>query len=188
MDIETYMDNWENNRFWEHLDFPHHKRRFKFLADNLEGQRFLDVGCAFGHSTYKLSRLRKGSWHGLDFSMRAVEKAAENFYGQGIKFYYTDSFDLLSCCGKFDSVVCSEVLDYVEEDWKLALALMRVTKQVLLVTVRCRDKSDSGRLRVYTADKLRALFKKFDCWIEREDPFFFAKVKHKLGEEFIFYD
>ena len=176
MTPDQYLKHWEAGRIWEHNTMPHHKRRFAFIASHLEGQRFLDCGCAFGHSTFTLSGLHPGEWEGLDFSESGIAKARALW--PLIKFHYAPHFAAISTIGRFDSVVCSEVLEHVNDDEGLVEALMGIADKVLLITTPCLKVDDPGHIRIYTRDTLSQLFDGYSFDISEEKPFFYAVVKH----------
>jgi len=163
------------------------------MASYLKGKIFLDAGCAFGHSTVALKKLCPGKWTGLDFSGRAISRARGIFPEKehGIKFKYSANFDLLLKLNEwfgegfegFDSVVCSEVLEHIDEDWKLFQGLMRITRNFLAISTPCIPIDDPGHIRLYTKDSLSELFevknKRFGYEITEDRPFFFVKVWHK---------
>ena len=55
MSADEYLEPWGARQVWTHNTAPHHRRRFRFVASHLQGERFLDCGCAFGHSTANAS-------------------------------------------------------------------------------------------------------------------------------------
>lgn len=177
MDADQYMKHWEKNRVWLHLQWPKHQRRFKICASFLEGKSFIDIGCAYGHSTSWLRTYKKGDWAGLDFSKKAIEKAKYLFRNEGLKFYYSENFNLLPICGMFDGVVCSEVIEHVENDMALINGLLSITKKVLIITTPDRKVSDPGHLRVYNEKLLAKLFAGHSFEIKRIKPFFYVVVK-----------
>ena len=181
LSADQYLDHWIKNQIWTHLEWPKHQQRFKTIAQHLKGKAFLDVGCAFGHSTEQLKKFRPGVWHGLDFSKRAIVKAWEFF--PAMTFYYAENFDLSRCTQRmFDSTVCSEVLEHIDEDWKLLQGLMRITRKVLVISTPCIPVDDPGHIRLYTKDSLSELLganKRYHYEIIEDNPFFFARVWHK---------
>ena len=129
-------------------------------------------------------------------STRAISRARGIFPEKehGIKFKYSANFDLLLKLNEwfgegfegFDSVVCSEVLEHIDEDWKLLQGLMRITKNILVISTPCIPIDDPGHLRLYTKDSLSELLgvnKKYNYEIVEDKPFFFAKVWHKQQQQ-----
>ena len=169
MDAEEYLTtHWIKHKVWRNLTREKHQERFRTICSFLEGKTFIDVGCACGHSMIHMKKLCPGYWTGMDFSKQAILKAREFF--PKYKFYYADDFDLLKETEgkKFDSVVCSEVIEHVEKDQKLFGELLSITKKVLVITTPNRHVGDPGHLRIYTEKTLMSLFfrrnKSFDSW------------------------
>lgn len=179
MDAEAYtLSYWRPDKAWEHLDWPAQQRRFVTIAKSLEGLTALDVGCATGHSTMHLQTFYpQARWYGLDFSQTAVDAARKTF--PDIPFYFAPDFNLLPVCGPFDAVVCSEVLAHVPHDAALAAGLLRITRQILVVTVPCQHPADAdpGRLRLYTEDALIKLFRGALVAVRKAPPFFYLVAR-----------
>jgi 2-polyprenyl-3-methyl-5-hydroxy-6-metoxy-1,4-benzoquinol methylase len=175
---DQYIDHWIKNKVWTHLNWPKHQLRFKTIAGYLEGKTAIDIGCAFGHSTMHLTKYWPGYWHGLDFSMRAIDKAKALF--PAIPFFYATDFNLYNHLGEiYDSVVCSEVIEHVDDDRGLIKGLQEITKDVLVITTPNRRVSDPGHLRIYNESMLIDLFfgrcSKYE--IHNIDPFFYVVVR-----------
>jgi len=160
------------------------EQRHVAIAKYLEGETFLDVGCGLGYGTAQLSKYCPGKWHGLDFSESVIEKAKELF--PSFPFYYAKNFDLLGCIKKkFDSTVCLEILEYIDEDWKLLQGTMRVTKKITVIATPSMPIDNPRCIRLYTKDSLSELLganKKYNYEIVEDKPFLFAKVWHKRNE------
>jgi len=171
---EYLMGHWTEKRLWESNDKAHHVKRFQFIASALNGgERFLDIGCAFGHSTAKLAAMKPGRWEGCDFSERGIEEARKNF--PGLVFNFCEHAEKLNTLGEFDAVVMSEVLEHVEDDKALVEAALQIAP-TLIVTTPCKDVGDPGHRRLYTRASLEALFADHAAAIHEDKPFFFAKV------------
>lgn len=174
MDAEEYLtEHWIKNRIWTHLQRPRHQNRLRTCASYLEGQNFLDVGCALGHSTRELKNYRNGYWSGLEFHKETVEKAIINF--PDIRFYHAENFDLLSACGRqFDGVVCSEVIEHVEDDGAFIKGLIEIARKVLVITTPCAWVNDPGHLRLYSKRSLFNLFNGHNFRITKDKYFFYG--------------
>lgn len=177
MNAETYMKHWEGKKIWTHLEWPKHQKRFKTIGFYLEGETFIDVGCAYGHSTKHLRKFKIGEWSGLDFSHTAINEARRLF--KDIVFYYAEDFNLFPVCGHFDSVVCSEVLEHVEKDRELVEGLLSITKNSLVITTPSHPVNDPGHIRLYSEAMLADLFRGTQFNIHRDKPFFYVIVKQK---------
>ncbi|OGD09407.1 MAG: hypothetical protein A2Y86_05360 [Candidatus Aminicenantes bacterium RBG_13_62_12] len=178
MDAETYItSHWIPRRVWTHLAWPRHQERLRRCAELMPpAGRVLDVGCACGHSTEIMRRFRPElEWSGADFSRTGITMAAVFF--KHMKFYLVPQPNDLSNVGKFDGVVCSEVLEHTPDDGALVDALIQVAAGTLVMTTPWARVSDPGHLRVYTEEALLALFAKpghpGTLRIEREDKFFY---------------
>lgn len=183
MDATEYMLHWQRNRVWTHLNWPKHQARFKRIASmlyNVDG-RFIDIGCAYGHSTLHLKKFHPGEWSGMDFTMDAVGKARELF--PDLSWYFAPDFNLVAHTGaRFEGVVCSEVIEHVAEDQELINGLARITKSHLILTTPDRHVSDPGHLRIYDDKMLYELFEKhvkFETKVYRFEPFYYVKAVRK---------
>lgn len=172
---EYLMGHWSAKKLWESNDKAHHRKRFRFIASALNGgERFLDVGCAFGHSTAKLASMKPGRWEGCDFSALGVNEARCNF--PALKFHYAADAPAVAALGEFDAVVMSEVLEHVEDDKALVDAALAIAP-MLIVTTPSIDVGDPGHRRLYTRSSLEALFAGHAASIHEDRPFFFAAVR-----------
>jgi len=177
MEAKDYLEkHWIKNKIWTHLDWPKHQDRLKTCASYLEGKRFIDIGCGLGHSTNQMKKFHPvGDWSGLEFMQETVSKASKLF--PDITFYYSKDFNFLPVCGQFDSVICSEVIEHVEDDQALVNGLIDITKKVLVITTPNRFVDDPGHLRVYTEEMLHDLFKGFNHRIYKKGLFWYGVIK-----------
>jgi len=165
MDAEKYItDHWLKNRVYTHLEWEKHQIRLRTCAEALPatpGARYIDVGCASGHSTAIMQRFRPGNWTGVDFSRSAIA-AASKFFPTGMSFFYVPDPAHLGQLGTFDGVVCSEVLEHAGDDRGLAQILLWTTGPggTLVATTPNKKISDPGHLRTYTEAQFRALFER----------------------------
>ncbi len=132
----------------------------------------LDYGCGAGDITFPM--LRAGhSVTGVDIAEGMARKAAERAAQSGLS--ERASYSHLSepvmqqiAARKFDVVVCSSVLEYVEDDERL----LRMFHDVLV---------DGGHLLVSVPDR-RSIFCRLDRWMHRNQRFLKAVVPvHKLA-------
>lgn len=81
-------------------------------------KRILEVGCGTGDFLHMLLDQTNLSYFGFDFSKVAIEKARKR---TGYYDIYEVKNGLLknSYSGEFDAVVCTEVLEHIEEDIKV---------------------------------------------------------------------
>jgi len=180
MNARDYLEqHWIKNQIWTHLTRKLHQERLKRCTSYLEGETFLDVGCGIGHSTDHMKRFLPGDWSGLEFWDDAAQIARGTF--PEITFYsLNEGFNFRPVCGEFDSVVCAEVIEHVEDDQALVDRLLDITKKVLVITTPNRKVIDPGHLRVYTPDTLAALCSSVDGleWqIINSARFFYVVIK-----------
>jgi 2-polyprenyl-3-methyl-5-hydroxy-6-metoxy-1,4-benzoquinol methylase len=172
MEADKYFDHWAGKKIWTHLNWPKHQERFRTIAAFLEGSRCVDIGCCFGHSTAILGGLYPAEWTGVDFSTRAILKAIE-FFPNGHWIYCSD-FQDLARLGRWDTVVCSEVMEHVAKDQELVDALFAITSKMLILTTPCVHVNDPGHLRVYDVHSLGRLLLGRQFTIQTKGQFFYV--------------
>ena len=96
--------------------------------------RILDVGCGAGHITKLIKRKDQNvKVIGLDIDNNALSEAKEN--NVGVEFICGDIYKLPFNVNYFDLVVCSEVLEHLNEPTKAMNELTRVSSKFLLLSV-----------------------------------------------------
>jgi len=177
LSAEEYMaQHWIPQKIWSHTAWATHQRRYKRCAGLLVGRNFADVGCATGHSTFYMSAHREGNWLGVDFSETAIKKAREFF--PNISFeYYNDIEHFGKVAAIVDSIVCSEVLEHVENDKTfLEILVAHASKRVVLTTPMHRV-SDPGHIRLYTEEEIAKLCSGLRYQLFTEEPFFYIVIE-----------
>ena len=104
------------------------------IAKPLGAKKVLDAGCGEGFSLNKLISNKIGDeLEGIEYSKEAIALGEKLFPNANIKLgdiynlpYKTDSFDL---------VVCTEVLEHLEDPQKALLEIIRVSKKYLILSV-----------------------------------------------------
>lgn len=179
MNASEYLKHWRGKKIWTHNMWPKHQDRLKWCAGQCVGETFLDLGCAFGHSTNIMRGFHYGNWTGIDFSEEAVAEARHFF--PDIPFVFLrnieDGADL-----KFDTVICSEVIEHVENDAAFVAGLVRMTRMRLVLTTPCRDAHDPGHLRIYDDESISRLLKGLEVNIDKGEFFFHIVLNPRRGE------
>lgn len=165
MTAEEYIyEHWVPNKVWTHLEWPKHQKRLKICAEQMKGYDFADIGCACGHSTEIMNHYKKGSWTGIDGSVTAIKKATEWFPDKS--FHYVDGFNYRGAIGrKFDSVVCSEVIEHIKNEKALLMGLLNVANFNIVITTPNKKVSDPGHCKVYDHDSILKLLN--DCNVKK---------------------
>jgi len=190
MNANQYIEtHWRPNKVWNNLLSVKHQTRLRRCADLCLGNKadakaseFIDVGCAFGHSTDHMARFRPAVWAGMDFDEGAVLEARRLF--PQYPFFYALDHDMLAAArGRtFDSVICSEVIEHVEDAAGFVRGLVPLARRRVVITTPNVRVKDPGYLRAYTRDSLAALLKGAGrVRILSEGRFFYAVIDFRPG-------
>lgn len=113
------------NRFYEKL--------FEIIKP-LKPNSVLDAGAGEGFTLVKLARCKIGKRvEGVDNSERAV-KIGKKMY-PGLNLIQGDIYNLPYKDNSFDIVLCTEVLEHLEDPGRALEELKRVTKKYIMLTV-----------------------------------------------------
>jgi 2-polyprenyl-3-methyl-5-hydroxy-6-metoxy-1,4-benzoquinol methylase len=184
MTADEYLKHWKGREVWKRLVLPHHQERLRRCASYLPPdpagfvEGFVDVGSALGHSTAILRGLRPGRWTGVDFSREAIDTAARTF--ADIVFVYLEKVEELALLPRFAGVVCSEVIEHVEDDEALIRGLWAITGGTLVLTTPKRIVDDPGHLRLYSRETLDKLLRDAgvqDVRIETSSRYYFVVAR-----------
>lgn len=94
----------------------------------------LDVGCGEGFTLHRLSKEKIGKeFEGLEYDEKAIE-LGKKLYPR-LKITKGDIYDLPYKSNSFDLVVCTEVLEHLENPKKAYRELVRVSKKYVLLSV-----------------------------------------------------
>jgi 2-polyprenyl-3-methyl-5-hydroxy-6-metoxy-1,4-benzoquinol methylase len=116
-------------------------KRLQFIIDTLkanlpEGAVVLDVGCGNGIISRGLGR-EGFNVYGIDVSEKAIEKARALTSLPNVKFDVISAEQLVADGKRYNAVICSEVLEHLNQPEKLLSTLYRSLTDdgVLIVTV-----------------------------------------------------
>jgi len=175
LSAEEYCQrHWIGKEVYKHIAWPKHQKRIKMCADMVVGTNNADVGCACGDMTVRLLELVGGTWTGFDFSQSAVDMAVQRF--PDMAFVLLEDYNLNGLEGTFDTVVCSEVIEHVEDDKAFLQFLYGVATKRVVLTTPNKHVTDPGHLRLYTENTLHKLMAGLNHTIHREDTFFYCRI------------
>jgi len=109
---------------------------------NLEIESVLDVGCGEGFTLNKLKEnkiLRQSSgqvgkrYEGIDYSEEAISLGKKAY--PSLHIIQGNIYDLKYKDNSFDLVICSEVLEHLENPQKALRELVRVSRKYILLSV-----------------------------------------------------
>lgn len=105
------------------------------LLEQTDARTVLDAGCGEGFVTHALAR-KNPDLHltGMDLSAEAVAYAEQHF-GDLARFRTGNLYKLPFSDNSFDVVLCSEVLEHLEDTDRAVAELKRVARQYVLITV-----------------------------------------------------
>lgn len=115
-------------------------KRLQFIQENLRSEvshgKILDVGCGNGIISLQLGRAGFNV-KGIDVSDKAIEKAIKTNPFPNVVFEVTDAETLEASGEIFDAIICSEVLEHLQQPASLLKELTKVLKVdgLLIVTV-----------------------------------------------------
>jgi O-antigen biosynthesis protein len=137
-----------------------HFARYRWAGQLVAGRSVLDAGCGVGYGSAMLARAGAADVVGLDLSAKAVEAAAQGAPANA-SFVAGDVHALPFDAGRFEVVVCFEVIEHVEGQDEVIAELARVLAPggVLAISSPNRDVYPAGNphhLHEYVPDELCA--------------------------------
>lgn len=172
---EYIVNHWIPRKVWNNLESHKHQERFRQLCEFLEGDSYCDVGCACGHSVAHMARIHPGDWHGVDFSRTAIDMAKSEFPQFG--FHYVEDPADMTSAGKFDSVICSEVIEHAEDPKLLLAALVEIANKVVILSTPCVKVNDPGHIRLYDREMVEDLLAPYPHSVVQTPRFWYLVVE-----------
>lgn len=146
--IEAQERYWDDR--WGHQRSPNawQARRADAIFEMLRGlplenPRILDLGCATGWMTKRLSEL--GSAEGIDLSPEAIATARSQY--PEIRFRAGDLYEISLSEEPVDLVVCQEVIPHVSDQRRLVERIAAVTKPGGYLVMTAANKFVMERVR-----------------------------------------
>lgn len=105
------------------------------LVESTNPKTVLDAGCGEGFvSHYLATRSGSMSITGVDLQPQAIEFAKKNF-GESVTYRLGSLYSLPFSDNSFDTVVCSQVLEHVDDVETAMAELKRVARRFVVITV-----------------------------------------------------
>lgn len=129
----NYLKHSSNNPI-QRLLIQNYYRELLKLIKICKPVKILDVGCGEGETIVKLKQSKIGkSLEGVDNSANALRIGRKIYPGINIKT--GDIYNLPYKDNSFDVVVCTEVLEHLDNPQKALLELRRVSNKYMLLSV-----------------------------------------------------
>lgn len=146
-----------------------HLARYWWISNLVRGRRVLDAGCGVGYGTAMLAQAGAAEVVGVDVAPDAVAAASDAH--PELAFQVADVHALPFEPGRFDVVVCFEVIEHLtEQDETIAeLARLVTTDGVLALSSPNRDVYPAGNphhLHEYVPDELEAALGAHFAYVE----------------------
>lgn len=154
---------------------------YHYLIKELErieykNKKILDIGCGSGATTFYLAR-KALKVYGIDISKRAVELCQQSRTSLGLEgkvIFRIMNFPQKTPRDKFDIIICSEVLEHLENDILALKQIKKILKPKGIVIISVPSKNAPlykwgltsnfdrgvGHLRRYSIEDLSVLLKK----------------------------
>lgn len=169
----------------------------KFLSPQ-KSDVVLDAGCGIGLYLLTLSsKIRRG--FGVDTDLKKIREAERSVKELSIKnifFFNTDATRLNFPDLFFDKIVCSEVLEHIDDDQKLINEFFRTLKHggTLVIStpslsrINFEHKEEFNHKRIgYSLEQLKKMLTNCDFYVEEILPYclFFGKISWRLNRKIL---
>lgn len=143
-----------------------------------EGSLVLDYGCGSGHISCLLSR-NGYEVEGVDPSEKMIEEAKKNAEGlQSVTFRRISSTDEIAS-GRYDGIICSSVIEYVEDDAGLLRAFYSWVKPKGVVIISFANRRSLWRR--YAKLRFGRSAPHYEIQLHTHTAKEFAALAHKAG-------
>lgn len=147
--------------------------RFSWVAKHAEGTAVL--GIASGHA--HIEKLIKAAHN--DWNVIASDQADLAAKASGFKPYRViNAYSIPFIDKAFDTIICTQAMEYMDDQEKFLLEARRVSK-VLLLTVPIGEMLKWSQLRIYSEENIKALLEPMGTIevFEREGDLLLVKLK-----------
>lgn len=107
---------------------PRETTRYKWAREHIVGNKILEIGCSSGYGLRFLQDIPNLDYTGIDYDHDIIEYAKTQFPKH--KFWQADinKFEL----GQYDTIICFECIEHVENGKEIAQRLKKHCKRLLL--------------------------------------------------------
>lgn len=192
IDYEKYYENIslrENTKETNSLEQFRINLTIKLLRDNikfLESKKILDLGCGDGEIICRMANFSRNCV-GIDIAKNRLIKFKDQADRLGIKLIQGSIEKTLFYNEKFDVVICTEVLEHIEDYNKVLLEISRILKDkgYLLLSVPYKERINKLLcpycLREFNQNLHLHFFDKDNFLKELNDNFNFKLIKFYIG-------
>jgi len=175
------FEKW-NDEMIKKFDLEHYHNSSNFVIRFIESRRvkcvlmfispsekdkIIEIGCGAGDI---LGKIKKGSLTGLDISQYIIDRAKKRF--KKISFIVGNAQNLPQEVKKrqFDKIICSEVLEHVEEPERVLKEIKKISRKESIVVISIPNEG--------LINKIKAILQKLRIF-----GLFFPKLSRKMNEE-----
>lgn len=117
------------------LDFLKKAKKISSFINVLKNSNSIaDLGCGSGELSYFMQKeYNTFKILGLETSKTAIKVASFLYENENIKFSLIDQDDDLKSLGKFDLVICSQVLEHFKDPYKIIDKIFNVSDYIIII-------------------------------------------------------
>ena len=158
--VEGVPERFEPASMHGELTEAEHLVRYSWAARLAPGKRVLDAGCGLGYGSKMLREAGASEVVGVDVAEAVIEVASAQ-EGPGLRFEVGDLNDLGFEDGRFDLVVCLEVIEHVPDRRRVIGELSRVLSPEGILAVSSPNRAvyvpgNPHHVHEYEPDELQA--------------------------------
>jgi len=162
----------------ERLAF-YHQVSERLMRLKIQPAEVLDVGCGSGHLLMEVKKIFPAAkLQGVDFSPESIRLARQ--LTPGLSFEVLSIFEVENLDRQFDLVLCTEVLEHLEEAdlaMKKLLAVLRPGGALVITVPQGRKDTFAGHFNFWTPESFRREFRALKPEIEEFEGYLFIFIR-----------